>query len=659
MKSLVNGSKLRNAFPTDSVKGLQSLSCTKSQEYCEKDQLTILKCDLRNEQCNITDRVTYPYAAVKSLQDRIAELQNRLDILSRNSSDQPPRQAEEIGVLAIGRPNSYSERIYMGSATGSTFARIFFKQINLESLPSKLQSKRGDFSGLNQQLLRRNAALPPQPVAVFLLQTYIRRVHVWWPFISLPFLRRSLASIYEEPTRCTAHPKSLVLLVLTLASATWPESQEYRRMMDLNSPADHFQTGFCFFLDFHDHPRDLRESNLRSHGDDLWQLSRYAMSMAIEMGLHRRFVTAGDFTAEDREIRSRTWWCVYSLERQVAVITGRVLSVRDHAIDAPKPSLSSLDDLTTAKVQAAPVFKRLNVRLSYHLVKLRQIGGHVLESVYIARAPDGRASRTTFQQIRSEIEDVQKKLEGWEGEMTLLEISGTREYSEMKVEYGLLLLLMYRPSPTFMIPSSDIIEICSRSVSSILYHGIMAVCWYVRHVHSVLMLGLAGLYCDWHIRAMIRNPDPTLLHSHGSDVSACIDLIERGTSRMKEEGLLKYRGLLRAARIKVYGPTTCEPPSVQTHTTDTPSAPPTSSPDTLGIFASECLQMGRFRRRSMFLRLIIVRSVMEREGPITEATQKLYAAEVERDVSSTREQILTDLEQTRDLSVLESLKSKL
>ncbi|EFQ30268.1 aminotransferase class IV [Colletotrichum graminicola] len=48
-----------------------------------------------------------------------------------------------------------------------------------------------------------------------------------------------------------------------------------------------------------------------------------------------------------------------------------------------------------------------------------------------------------------------------------------------------------------------------------------------------------------------------------------------------------------------------------------------------------------------------------KRGPVTEAIQKLYAAEVERDVSRAREQILADLEQTRDLSVLESLKSKL
>lgn len=81
-------------------------------------------CERQNEQCNITDRVTYTYAAVKSLQDRIIELQARLDAVSEATASQTGpvvgpgqfhdvrKEAEEIGVLAIGRPSGYSERIY-------------------------------------------------------------------------------------------------------------------------------------------------------------------------------------------------------------------------------------------------------------------------------------------------------------------------------------------------------------------------------------------------------------------------------------------------------------------------------------------------------------------------------------------------------------------
>ncbi|CAI0647201.1 unnamed protein product, partial [Colletotrichum noveboracense] len=44
------------------------------------------------------------------------------------------------------------------------------------------------------------------------------------------------------------------------------------------------------------------------------------------------------------------------------------------------------------------------------------------------------------------------------------------------------------------------------------------------------------------------------------------------------------------------------------------------------------------------------------KGPVTAAVQKLYAAEVTRDVSRPREAILADLETPRDLSVFKRLK---
>ncbi|KAJ5005610.1 hypothetical protein K4K48_006639 [Colletotrichum sp. SAR 10_66] len=528
---------------------------------CNRCHARKVKCDLRvpqcsacekhNEQCNITERVTYSYAAVKSLQDKIRDLQATINSLTQDAETQPAeapdvsrfgdvrKEAEEIGVLAIGRPNSYADRIYMGSATGSTFARIFFKQINIAPPTPNTQLSS---ASLDQDLFRNNAALPPQPIARFLFAAYIRRVHLWWPFISLPFLRSTIGHLYEDPARCSLYQRFLVLMVLALASAHSAGSPEYRRMLDVNSPADYFQTGLRFFLNFHDHSRDLQglhsilllslwmmDSNVRSHGDDLWHLSRYAMSVAIEIGLHRRSSSAGSFSAEDTEIRNRTWWCIYSLERQVAVITGRVLSVREHAIDAPKPMLSGLDNLSSSEAQAAPVVHRLNVQLFNHLVRLRRIGGRVLESVYIARGPDGRASKTTFQQICDEIEKVQQELQSWKRDIEGLDVKGTREYSEMKVE---------------------------------------------------------------HTKTMARDADTHILHAHGNDVAACIDLIERGIAGMKEDYLLKYRDLLQAARLKVYGPLAWEPTSPQTRFTDL--RPPAGTADTLGIFEPDDMQSQLF-----------------------------------------------------------------
>lgn len=212
----------------------------------------------------------------------------------------------------------------VGSAADSTFARIFFKQINFR--PPGTSSQRG--GALDQCLSERNAALPPQAVARCLLIVYIRRVHVWWPFLQLPYLRRTFQRIYQSPQQCSEYEKFLTFIVLALASSDLSKSDENSvASMDLNEPSAYFSTSLRFFTGFHDHPPDILSiravlllgiwmlnSASSCHTNDLWQLSRYAMSAAVEAGLHRHNTNWG-FSTEELEVRNRTWWCAYNLER--------------------------------------------------------------------------------------------------------------------------------------------------------------------------------------------------------------------------------------------------------------------------------------------------------------------------------------------------------
>lgn len=97
------------------------------------------KCDLRvpqctacarqNEACNITDCVSYPYAVVKGLQDRINDLEARLRLVPTpnetvpepepEASDVNPepradlqKEAEEVGFLTTGGSDLYSGSKY-------------------------------------------------------------------------------------------------------------------------------------------------------------------------------------------------------------------------------------------------------------------------------------------------------------------------------------------------------------------------------------------------------------------------------------------------------------------------------------------------------------------------------------------------------------------
>lgn len=220
----------------------------------------------------------------------------------------------------------------VGSAAGSTFARIFFKQVILLPMPSS-DPKAGS---LEYDPAARTAALPSQQIARFLLNTYIARIHTWWPFLSLAVLRRTFQRIYQDTSHCSDYDKFLVFVVLALASAECCESQDYLRLMDLNDSSSYFQTCLRFFATSHNHLRDLpglqaillltiwmMNSTVSNHCSDLWQLSRYAMSTAVEIGIHRHNADWG-FTVEELEVRNRTWWSTYALERFVQHFTEKI-----------------------------------------------------------------------------------------------------------------------------------------------------------------------------------------------------------------------------------------------------------------------------------------------------------------------------------------------
>lgn len=213
----------------------------------------------------------------------------------------------------------------MGAAAGSTFARIFFKQVGMTNSSDTNQE-----NPETDENLEYTASIPSKDISGYLLSTYIARVHLWWPFLDLRRVRSCFRKIYQEPRSCTDYERFSFFIVLALASDEARVDDAYTSMLDYNTPRDYFQTALHFFNRFREHPRDLSglqavllmtiwmlNSPSCNHSNDLWHLTRYAMSIALELGLHRHN-PSWRFGPEEIEIRSRTWWTVYSLERFVS-----------------------------------------------------------------------------------------------------------------------------------------------------------------------------------------------------------------------------------------------------------------------------------------------------------------------------------------------------
>ena len=213
--------------------------------------------------------------------------------------------------------------IPVGSAAGSSFARMFLRQIAFEHDGGSGLSVNFNDPCPTQTI----ATLPPYPTALHLLRRYIAQVHIWWPILHLPDLRRNLEAVYRDPGNSTDSQKFVVFAMLALASAESQGDQDYRRLMDLNEPASYFRTCVRFTEPLYNHPQHLfkvqgflliglwmLDSKVSRDCNDVWQLSRYIMSAAIEGGLHRQYAS-WHFSTDEQETRTRTWWCSYNLER--------------------------------------------------------------------------------------------------------------------------------------------------------------------------------------------------------------------------------------------------------------------------------------------------------------------------------------------------------
>jgi hypothetical protein len=78
------------------------------------------------------------------------------------------------------------------------------------------------------------------------------------------------------------------------------------------------------------------------YGAGAWSQVRYATSVCIEMGLHRKRTpkSSGEH-ARDTEIRRRVFWSCYCLDRITSIVLGRAFAIADRDINVEASSSTS------------------------------------------------------------------------------------------------------------------------------------------------------------------------------------------------------------------------------------------------------------------------------------------------------------------------------
>ncbi|KIX06600.1 uncharacterized protein Z518_04576 [Rhinocladiella mackenziei CBS 650.93] len=309
---------------------------------------------------------------------------------SINETDSPvpatPMDAASSASPHNHLPKTKPNSIYLGSSAGVDFIDI------VENVLGSTDPSGPMFANVTNAYRKPGTStpvkvfasdIPEKAIAVQMVAAYFAHWHITFPLIYRPSFSSLVDRIYDDPDFYRQNPAGAFVFDIVLALGSAASKRFEWSFKDTESHFRRATSALDVILKY----RDIRtvqayllccqygiHASLRDTGEEMWELLGKAGRLCIELGLHRsassqRFARldihlTGRIPEEVQlEMRSRCFWCFYSLERYVmcspalpgrgfptdplfcrivSVTLGRPLVPSDDDIDAPLPS--SYDD---------------------------------------------------------------------------------------------------------------------------------------------------------------------------------------------------------------------------------------------------------------------------------------------------------------------------
>ena len=489
------------------------------------------RCKAKDEICDICDMVSYGFSTVRSLQEKVDDMQKKLiEFTTSDHQDEHEnknkrhsafnKSMEELLAVEVGTLSATNSD-YIGTASGVAFTKIFLKQINVLNLLHH-NNKLNTLDKLNPNVSSLEidnipvVSLPRKEITKYLYQIYIEHVQIFYPIVDVNHIANSINMLYQRSGQISIGDKYTIFMILSISSGFAAEKQQYVEMNDVNTSKEYFLMAFKYLDDV------VSTINIKSIGnilllviwclcfknqnvnENLWILTRHATSLCIQLGLHRNN-PRWKLKSFELEMRNRLWWTCFILERQVALQTGRTLSIRSYAIDAELPRFTeTFDTISTDSDLSFPCYENLCFQPMYLLAKVRTIAGDILESVYIAR---GRNKTLAVESVYKSASRLREELDLWlESVMDLYIGQNDWVYGTLKLNYDIYSLVLSRPSPSFpniTISSSKVCLNGSKSFIDIVFEQIhsnnLIDFWFISA--NILTVAITFLFASWILDA--------------------------------------------------------------------------------------------------------------------------------------------------------------
>ncbi|WKT50394.1 hypothetical protein QSH57_015342 [Fusarium oxysporum f. sp. vasinfectum] len=308
-----------------------------------------------------------------------------------------------LSLCASGTAEATPDPSYLGSSSGAAIARmiqrsIFHNSRNGITRPSNFPRQPNPSVDPYLESLAPTLHLhPDEPSHGFpfpdearhLFDIFFDRMHTRWPILD----RKKYSELFEvqyQQGALSMTQRSIMHLIYAIAA----RFEQLTRKPSQVDPEKHLLAAI--------EPMDyiLEQHNLATvqfllllavhgqrspYGAGAWSQVRYAVSLCIELGLHRerQGPTPTANVARDLEIRRRAFWSCYCLDRGTSVVLGRAFAISDRDINVSMPNPGrEYWDLTHASLNDEHAVDWCNIEPFIHIIKLEKIQSRIHRTVF-------------------------------------------------------------------------------------------------------------------------------------------------------------------------------------------------------------------------------------------------------------------------------------
>ncbi|KAK7748728.1 hypothetical protein SLS53_000751 [Cytospora paraplurivora] len=270
--------------------------------------------------------------AVEHPQDRKDSLANIRAAIHRKAE----RKRENSDVNALVSDFGYmsinaTTRDFEPTLSNMTFARLMLAAVTNDPLPDP-----------------QTPGLPAKQTAHAIVHYYMINIYPLFPLFQETVLLSALDDMYQQDRNVSSTNKWLVYMVLAIGSMAQSRSNHdecYKNGVEFVSHA----------LQFADRALQLgsvsqiqslalftQYSTLDPAHFDSWQLIGATCRAVVDLGFHQDPVTQGQTDRVALDMRRKTFYCVYALDRAISMVHARAFSFSDDSINVDLPAMSGI-----------------------------------------------------------------------------------------------------------------------------------------------------------------------------------------------------------------------------------------------------------------------------------------------------------------------------